>query len=741
MGRKKKSHAIEDMLEGTNRDWAENLGPASDLERQRKRRAKLYEIGPIPEPADMERRESCRFDLLKFILTYCLDMLDHPPSEKIINGLIRPLERSILHGGLELPVFGRGVGKTTIVKCAILWALAYGHRRFIVVIAATKEAAVEGIFDECLEMMAGEEGGAFRADFPGLALPIAAIEGAKRGKIRQTVNGRSTGMKFTTTRFRLPAARGPGGEFLEPDSRAAIFIACSMNAALKGLVKKKDRPDLVVIDDPETERQAASRSLTDEAERFINGSIHGLFGKKREPVAVMAITPIREGDLCTRFMDRERHGEWHLVKTPVAEGWSARHDELAAVYKRTAFNADVEAGSNERELSREWYLLHRAEFADIKPVDDQNFTPIEVDAIHHILNEWCRLGDSFAAECQLDVTHESVGETLTAADVRENVNGMPRMMAPLGLTEAVAFVDVNISADGGLRYGVGAFGLGRRAAIIDYGRYPQAGQRLFPVGADQADQESALFGAVQHIIEYLIKAPFTKSTGERMKLRAICFDGGFMQTALVPALKAIGSKWNLGGAHLYWSLGFPYMRYSEDPRFALVSKDHVHSGTSKTTGDVFLAFHADYWREVAQRAYRVKFPLSGSLSLFKPDAAAQGHEQWANESTYERLVRTYSDRDNRGMPRKAWEWFNARKGHNHSLDIAYGLLALAHWEGIYTALAPLTISAAPANESAAPSAPSKPSAKPQLVKRPPVSRGIFKPNPFKQYRPMGGGKR
>jgi hypothetical protein len=81
-------------LEGTDPNWADKLGPASDLERQRKRRARLYEIGPLPPVADPERRERCRFDLLAFILTYCRDLIEYEPSPKIVEGLIIPIQNA-----------------------------------------------------------------------------------------------------------------------------------------------------------------------------------------------------------------------------------------------------------------------------------------------------------------------------------------------------------------------------------------------------------------------------------------------------------------------------------------------------------------------------------------------------------------------------------------------------------------------------------------------------------------------
>ena len=753
--REEEAKRVADALAGTDPNWADKLGPKSDAERQRKHRARFYEIGPIPPVADPVRRESTKYDLPRFLITYCMDILDHEPSPEILVGLVLPLQNAILNGGQVLLMSARGTGKTTIMKGAARWAIGHGHKRFVVGIAATRDLAVDGLFQETIDSLGGGDCEAFMADFPGLSIPIAMLGGNKKGSRTQTVNGKPTGMKFKETRFVLPSAVDENGQFLEP-SHGAVFVACSMGGAIKGLVNKKDRPDLFLIDDPQTEAVAKSHTQTVEAEKFITGSVLGLAGHLQEPTAVMAITPIRVGDLACRFMDRKLHGEWRMIRMPYVTGWEEKHDAIFAGYK-AAYEEDVAIGDGQRKLSRQFYLDHRDQFADLKLVDAKNFTAKEVDAVHHLLNLRIRLKGEFKAECLLDVTSESAGQVLRPEDVEKAVNTYPRFALPPGTFQAVAFCDVNVSDDAGLRYGVGAFGPNRLFAIIHKGRYPEEGVRLYPAGADPETREAAIIKGIKAVVGDLMRSPYyCYSTGESVRLRSICFDGGFEMATVDATLRWIGRNVNMGGTALYWARGFGWSKYDNNITGVQLVKDHIHSAVSVSKDGkrsyAFLAVHADYWKEILQKGYRIPYPQRGSVSMFGGESA-ESLARWCEETCNEELVRTY--RDDKTM-RKAWEWNVIRKGCSHSLDIGYNLLALGHWEGLYTALAPVDPGASVAAsdeggdtggksadalpmKSAAPSVAQSaaPVLAPRPLKRKPVHHSIFK----KCRRAGGGGGR
>src|SRR5690606_2109530 len=88
-----------------------------------------------PAIVDAERREACKYDLRRYLLTY------HPLAFPLEFGeqherLIEMTQRVILEGGQVVAAFPRGSGKTTIFMHAEIWATLYGHRRFPMLIAS-----------------------------------------------------------------------------------------------------------------------------------------------------------------------------------------------------------------------------------------------------------------------------------------------------------------------------------------------------------------------------------------------------------------------------------------------------------------------------------------------------------------------------------------------------------------------------------------------------------------------------
>ena len=94
--------------------------------------ARRNELGEIPPVENPERKEACRLDLEAFGWNYCRDLLRHRASPDIRDGLIRDAQECILNGGQTAELYARGGGKTTwIVYIASIWAILYGHRRFV----------------------------------------------------------------------------------------------------------------------------------------------------------------------------------------------------------------------------------------------------------------------------------------------------------------------------------------------------------------------------------------------------------------------------------------------------------------------------------------------------------------------------------------------------------------------------------------------------------------------------------
>lgn len=665
--------------------------------RQRERE-NSFEI-PL-EPLDPKRREDCKYDLVLFGITYCSHLLKHRPSEYIIKSLIRPIQNVILYGGQQMLEQPRGIGKTTWLKIALIWAVVYGHKRFVVVLAATGGLSgkiisqVKGAFEKSVEL--GE-------DFPALCMPIRALANNWRRAATQKYEGRPTLLSFSASEFVLPTIYRTGTDEKVEVAAGAKFCAYGLDGAFKGLGEDADRPDLILIDDPQKRKTARSPKETDRIEETIVSDAIPSFGQTGIVAAVMAVTPICVNDVAWRFASRKRHPEWGLSKQAYLIEKSERFDELFPAF-RLAYSEDVDiadAAASRGEtvtaetkwaLSDQFYKDHLADFAGTEVVDPLNFAPGEVDAIHHLLKLMAKFHnlDDFEAEYQMEVSLETDGEPVMVEEVERKVNGYPRCTLPPGTYDAVAFCDVNTARGAGLRWGVLAVGPGRVTAVVAYGTYPADGSALVPANTPKDVASQLVQAGCRAVVQTILKLPLHMAeTNERVVPRALCFDAGYMPTDVH---RAVASFCNvpLYGMEVMCSLGRSWSQFKKfrkekgtEEKVAM-EKNHPYAGVTVKTanGRIFtrkyLGMHSDYWREIAQTSFRQEPLAQGSCSLYGDRPSV--HHDFALEVTYEQLVRVY--RDDKTL-REAWEWYNESPGNNHWGDVLYGCFAVAGWKDLY----------------------------------------------------------
>jgi len=105
----------------------------------------LFITPPGEEPEDDRdaegMKEACRYDLRKFCEYYLRDTFYNeftPRQARTIAGL----QSVILFGGEFPGVIGRGEGTTSMIKAAAIWAAAYRHRKFIVLLSCWASSAI-----------------------------------------------------------------------------------------------------------------------------------------------------------------------------------------------------------------------------------------------------------------------------------------------------------------------------------------------------------------------------------------------------------------------------------------------------------------------------------------------------------------------------------------------------------------------------------------------------------------------
>ena len=405
--------------------------------------ARHNDIGEIPAPRHPRIVKRCRYDLALFGWLFCRQILDHRPSPIIKERLVDKIRDAIVYGGQLAVEIYRGGGKTVWLAIGIVWGILYGRCDFPLDIAASHPLA-KAVRKIIFDLLATSD--AILADFPAIPTALRKMNGAVQKGLSLTYHGENVGFVSSEALLRLPMMRNEDGAPLEP--ACGTVLACrGVGAAVRGLNVGGKRPDLVLLDDPQTQKDAMSLAAIQRIDDYIHGDVLNLAANTETITAFIAITPQRVGDLAQRIADRSIHPNWSVTLCPFLVELPKDFDELAGEFC-DAFNIDAANDDFKRTESRAWYLANRERFAAAVPADPLAFDDkTEVDAIHHALVKYASSGrDAFYAEYQLIVKREEHVFVLTPDLVLSRVRrGTEMRTIPDGTVLVAAATDINPS--------------------------------------------------------------------------------------------------------------------------------------------------------------------------------------------------------------------------------------------------------------------------------------------------------
>ena len=608
---------------------------SSNADRVARHVAKHNEIGAISRPRHPRVVERCRDDLALFGWLFCRSLLDHKPSFEIRARLVDKVQAVIVHGGQLVVEVYRGGGKTTWIIIGIVWGILYGHCNFFSGISASHPLAKvvrKAVFD----LLAGSD--AILADFPAVPTALRKMNGAIQKGLSLTYNGENVGFISSDAFLRLPMMRGEDGKPLDP-ACGAVLACRGTGASVRGLNVGGRRPDVVLLDDPQTQKDAASSAAVQKIDDYIHADVLSLAANTETMAALVAITPQRVGDLAERLTDSTIHPNWSVTKCPFLLEMPENFDELADDFC-VAFNIDAANDDFTRTESRAWYVANRARFAAAKVADPLAFDPkTELDAIHHALVRYAMVGrDSFYAEFQLLPKREEHAFVLTPDLVLSRVRkGVPMKTIPEGTVLVTAATDINPSY--ALSTVVLAFDVKRTGFIPLY--------HITPIKiagfANDTEFSARLFDALTHHAHEL--------AAQGIKINRWGIDAGGRQfdtvTRFAPLARGIVCPEPtpmLGRAGRNWN---PYVR------------SRIRSAINGTVrcrdmqGRYWTAFDADEKKETAQRAWSSEPGAPGGLSLFDGNAR---HVEFALQVSNERIRSKTRLPSYDGTERWAIEW-------------------------------------------------------------------------------------
>jgi hypothetical protein len=444
---------------------------AQQAQISRERSASGRDIGSIPDVANPKRRVACERKLRKFLEMYLHAWFPLPWSSDHLEAL-RLLELTILEGGLYAFAMPRGSGKTSMSEGAVLWAALYGHRKFIVAIAATKKLA-ESTIDSLKSEL--EVNDVLAEDFPEVCVPIRNLEGIANRCNGQTFKGQRTRIGWTKNEIVLPTIAGSA-------SSAVRIRAWGLVGAIRGIKVKDDaggllRPDFVIPDDPQTDRSARSKTQNLQRETLINGAVLGLAGPDKKIAAVIPGTVIQQNDAMHRILNRDLNPHWNGQIFKMLRRFPS-NSEIWEEYARIRKDG-LRAGDRGKSATA-FYRANRAAMdAGADVAWPARFKPDELSALQSAMNLWIDNPSSFAAEYQNDPLQDaslSLRLQLDADQLRQRLTGIPRGQVPRTCTRLTAGIDVQ----GAILYAVvHAWDESFGGSPIDYLTYPPQPVRYF----------------------------------------------------------------------------------------------------------------------------------------------------------------------------------------------------------------------------------------------------------------------
>ena len=627
------------------------------------RDAREVDIGECANPA---RRKRALRSVWDFGQTYYADRFYLPPAP-VHRELADKLDEVVKRGGNYALVLPRGSAKTTWMEIGVMFAMLGGHRRFVVVVAGTAGLASDLVDRvkseiECNDLLA--------EDFPEVAAPVRHLEGiAQRAKSVILPDGTPIGFEWKTERAILPPVPGS-------PCAGSLIVPRGIEANLRGLLHKLPdnssvRPDLVLVDDPQTRESAASPHQCAERLATINGDLLGLAGPRKKIAALVAATVIKRGDVADQLTDPKVAPAWQGKRVPMVLTWPTRKDDLWLGQYAELRREAQRAGDTTAKPATDFYAENRAEMDDGGSVYwPERHHAEELSGLQSAFNLLIDQGEGvFFSEYQNDPKPpEAAAWDLGEQDVLSRLSKVPRGRVPESCALVTVSGDLNLY---GIHWTAQAWTMDGVGYVIDHGQWP-GGERKLWTPASTATEEQAIYLAVTQWIAEVCARPYTRQeTGERVPLASVGIDCGYKPDAIKRAVQQARLTHN--GVQVIPVRGFSGRYYRPMKGDRMGDGWHIW----RQPAGLVLCVNADVYRERAQKAFLLPPGcVGGSLALY--GAQVPEHRVYAEHVTAERVVDVLEGEKSG----RVYHWGVIPGRRNDWLDATVYGLALASYHGV-----------------------------------------------------------
>lgn len=652
-------------------------------ERERERNAASSrsgrDIAPLPAVVNPDRRARAWDSLLWFATDYFPERFQLEFSEDHLE-LIKTLELTIIEGKLHAFALPRGSGKTTICEVAVIWAVLTGRRQFVALIGASQDAA-----DELLQSIKTEleSNDLLAEDFPEVCFPIIRLEGINNRAKGQLCGGLRTQIKWSGQTIVLPTVEGSSAS-------GAIICVRGITGRVRGMKftrpdGKTVRPDLAIIDDPQTDESARSPSQTHKRLKLVTGAILGLAGPGKKIAAAMPCTVIETDDLADQILDRKRHHEWNgkrcklVYQWPEGEEAKKRWDEYSEIRRR-----DLATGGDGQSAT-DYYARFQAIMDDgaIVGWKVRHFES-ELSALQHAFNLRIDHPITFDAEYQNEpqkLSQVDLSIVPKASVLITKLSHVPRLVVPESCDRITAFIDIQLNV---LYYMVTAWSPEFTGAVIDYGTEPDQRRHYFTLRdlnvklRDKfpgANSDGAILEGLRSLASRLVGTTYTRQDGVPLRISRLLIDGGYKNHL---AYQICREDEFSGVAMTSYGRGIgpdqkPIIAYEKKPGEEIGLNWMITRHNKRTSRHVIFDTH--WWKVFLFDRFAVAPGDACSLSLFGSDP--QAHHLLSEHLTAE--IPDLKSSQNSGRTVTMFDQIPGRD--NHWLDTLTGTAVAASMSG------------------------------------------------------------
>lgn len=598
-------------LKRTAKRQAGPMGTAEKKRAERKRERALVRRA-CEDPA---RRSRLERDPAGWLIHYMPGSFPLPFSKghrEMIAGAIRAAKT-----GTGVAVAApRGEGKTTILRGVSIYLVATRQVRFPVVAGWTHKAATEA-FRLWLRMLHGSA--ELRADYPELTQPFEESTHAARLKaMTWDDTGTECGADIRATERCI----------ILPDSIAAVASA-SVQSDVKGLNVTLPsgeilRPDLLLIDDAQDPKRASNPSFVADVVETIEKQWMCLAGPQSRVTTMVACTVAAAGDVSEHFLSRPDFKTIRVARvTAWPDGWAEKGSETRRLWDewhRELLDGLADGDGGVR--GRKFYRANKTALTAGMAVSwSQRYVKKrkDPDALYSAMFDLYRIGeDAFATEYQnAPIKHGATVYELTPDVIVSRTTDRPAGVVPDWCKVKIAATDINPSY--GLTWGVLGFGSDQTSAVLGYGIH----EMTVAPGATQGETDRAIYEALVAHGKEMAKLP--------CRPEAWFIDAG--GSAFDVVLRFCEQSAQLVGIQATACTGRGTRNYRPYGKTVVgTPREQCHLAMDAHRRK-WVAWHADYWREIAQKAWTGSVGAPGSCSL-----PAGRHREFAEQIAREQLA-------------------------------------------------------------------------------------------------------